>query len=75
MLTSKLVYNVDEFRRLTGLGRGTVYEAIRRGEIPAVRVGRRVLIPIEAVHNLFRVGRNQNEPGREKEGRSDAGID
>ena len=38
-------YLVDEIARLLGIARGTAYEAIHRGEIPSVRVGRRVLVP------------------------------
>lgn len=36
---------VHEVVLLTRLGRTTVYEAIRRGELPSVRVGRRVMVP------------------------------
>ena len=36
---------VEQTVRLTQLGRATVYEALRRGDLPSVRVGRRVLIP------------------------------
>jgi len=28
-----------------GLGRGQAYAAVKRGEIPALRVGRRLLVP------------------------------
>jgi excisionase family DNA binding protein len=35
---------VDE-AKLLGVGRGTAYEAVRQGEIPAIRIGRRVLVP------------------------------
>ena len=39
--------------RLLGLGRGTVYEAARRGEIPTIRVGRRILVPRRALEKLL----------------------
>ena len=35
----------DEFRAVTGLGRSTIYELLRRDEIPHLKFGRRVLIP------------------------------
>jgi excisionase family DNA binding protein len=34
---------------ITGLGRTTVYELLRRGEIPSIRVGRAVLVPVAAL--------------------------
>lgn len=39
------VLTVDEAARLLRISRGLAFEAARRGEIPAVRVGRRVLVP------------------------------
>lgn len=41
----KLTLTVEEARKILGLSRGLMYQAIRRGEIPSFRVGRRLLIP------------------------------
>lgn len=46
---TKLCISVPEAARLLGLGRNSVYEAVRRGEVPAVRVGRRLVVPIRAL--------------------------
>jgi excisionase family DNA binding protein len=43
------VLNAEEVARLLGLSRGTVYEAMRTGEIPSLRVGRRLLVPTHAL--------------------------
>ena len=40
---------VEEARRILGIGRNAAYEAVRRGEIPVIRVGRRYLIPRAAL--------------------------
>ena len=40
---------VTEAAKLLGVGRNQAYEAVRRGEIPAIRIGRRLLIPIRAL--------------------------
>jgi excisionase family DNA binding protein len=40
-----LTLKVEEAARLLGIGRGSAYEAARRGEIPTIRLGRRVLVP------------------------------
>ena len=44
-MTETLTYTVEEAARLLGVGRGTAYAAVKAGEIPSVRIGRRVLIP------------------------------
>jgi excisionase family DNA binding protein len=39
----------EEFRAYLGLGRNTVYELLRRHEIPSVRFGRLIRIPKTAL--------------------------
>lgn len=43
--TAKPPGTVAELSRLTGLNLKTCYDAIKRGEIPVVQIGRRKLIP------------------------------
>ena len=40
----RLAYGVIEAAIATGLGKSTIAAAVRRGELPAVRQGKRVLI-------------------------------
>lgn len=44
-----LAYTVEEAGKKIGLGRGAAYGAVRRGEIPSVRVGKRLFVPVEAL--------------------------
>lgn len=44
----------DEVRAFLGVGRGTVYELIRRGEIKSVRLGRLVRIPKSSLAEMVR---------------------
>ena len=46
-------YTVDEAAKLLGIGRSAAYEAAERGSIPAVRIGRRILIPRAALDRLL----------------------
>jgi excisionase family DNA binding protein len=39
------VLTVEEAAALLRISRGTAYEAARRGELPTVRLGRRLLVP------------------------------
>ena len=41
----RLVLTVDEIAARLEISRGLAYEAVRRGEIPSIRVGGRILIP------------------------------
>jgi excisionase family DNA binding protein len=45
LVSEKLTFTVTEAAVLLGVSRNAAYEAIRRGEIPAIRIGRRILIP------------------------------
>jgi len=45
---------VEELARWLGVGRGTGYELIRRGEVKSVRLGRLVRIPKSELAELAR---------------------
>ena len=60
----KLVLSVEEARQLMGLSRGLMYDALHRGEIPNVRVGRRILIPRAALQQMLEGKPNQKGPAR-----------
>jgi excisionase family DNA binding protein len=44
-----LSLTVEEAGRRIGLGRGAAYGAARRGELPVIRLGRRIVVPKEAL--------------------------
>ncbi len=48
-----LVLTPIETAKLLRIGRGTVYEQIRLGVIPSIRMGRRILIPKAALGKMF----------------------
>ena len=49
----RLTLTVEEVADLLGIGRGSAYAAVRAGEIPSVRIGRRVLVPRSALLTLL----------------------
>lgn len=55
--------NVKETARILGVGSVTLYAAIKRGEIPHLRIGRRIVIPIESIDNLLKAQFNYTKPG------------
>lgn len=46
-------YTVDQAAELLGIGRNTAYEAVRRGEIPTIKIGRRLLVPRTALERML----------------------
>ncbi len=51
--TGPKVLTVKEVQADLRLSRNAVYEAIARGEIPSVRIGRRILIPKAAYKQML----------------------
>jgi len=49
-------YTVEEAARLLGIGRNNAYEAAKRGDIPAITIGKRRLIPKAALDRLLEQG-------------------
>lgn len=47
---------VGEVARMLGIGRNSAYEAVRRGEIPTLRIGKRILVPRAALEGLLAGG-------------------
>jgi len=47
------VLTVQEFAKVMRIGRNSAYEAVRRGDVGSIRIGRRVVIPRVAVLTLL----------------------
>lgn len=56
----RLTLTVDEVAAALGISRSSAYECARRGEIPTVRFGRRIVVPRRAV--LALLGETDTEP-------------
>ena len=50
---TRLTLTVEEVAATLGISRAFAYEAVRRGEIPSIRIGRRVLVPRAALERLI----------------------
>jgi len=49
----KATYSVERTTVLLGLSKSSVYEGIRNGQIPHIRIGRRILIPRIALDRML----------------------
>lgn len=48
-----LALSVMETAKILGVGRSSVYEAIRTGQIPSLRFGKRILVPRAALNKVL----------------------
>lgn len=52
-MDDRLTLTVDEAAQVLGISRAFAYELVRRGEIPSLRLGRRIIIPRKLVEELL----------------------
>jgi excisionase family DNA binding protein len=50
---TRLTVRVEEAAGLLGISRGLAYELVNRGELPALRLGRRLVVPISGLEELM----------------------
>lgn len=52
-LPTKFTFTVPEVAQVLGISRSTAYESVRRGEIPSLTLGRRVLVTRSQLEQLL----------------------
>lgn len=62
-MTEALTITVEEAARLLGVSRGLAYQAARDGQLPTIRLGRRLLVPRGPLLALVGVPAEMREPG------------
>jgi excisionase family DNA binding protein len=55
-MTPKTV-NVEEAGQILGIGRNSAYEAVRRGEIPVIKIGKLLRVPVAALERMLEEAR------------------
>jgi excisionase family DNA binding protein len=51
--TSRKTVSVEEAGKRLGVSRNLAYEAAKRGEIPTIKIGRRLLVPLAALERML----------------------
>lgn len=51
--TERQVMTVEEVAAALGLSRNSAYAAVADGQIPSIRIGRRIFVPKAAFHRLL----------------------
>jgi excisionase family DNA binding protein len=70
----RLVYSVEEARQLLGVGKNQCYDAIKRGEIPCIKLGSHILIPKAPFHKLLDEGAMTPSPAAVARQRAKSGV-
>lgn len=55
-ILSKPTVTVEELAKVLAIGRRQAYEAVDRGDIPSIRIGRRILISSRVVNQILDAG-------------------
>ena len=50
---SRRTISITEAAKVLGVGRNQAYEAARRGEIPTIRIGKRLIVPVAALERML----------------------
>jgi excisionase family DNA binding protein len=45
--------SIPEAAKALGISRNNAYEAARRGEIPTIKIGKRLLVPLAALERML----------------------
>ena len=56
MEEKKLTLTIEETAKLLGIGRNLAYDRVKTGEIPVIKIGRRLLVPRRALEKLLEQG-------------------
>jgi excisionase family DNA binding protein len=66
-MEDKLTLSVEETAKLLGIGRNLCYDRVKTGEIPVIKIGRRLLIPRAALDRLLNSTSNMTNFERKRQ--------
>lgn len=55
-ILSKATMTVEELGKVLGIGRRQAYESVERGDIPSIRLGRRIVISTRVIKGILETG-------------------
>lgn len=55
--TTRQTISIPEAAKTLGIGRNQGYEAARRGELPTIKIGKRLLVPLAALDRMLQGNR------------------
>ena len=52
------ILTVEQTAKVLGISRGLAFTAVRTGDIPSIRIGRRILVPRDGLREMLRVNKS-----------------
>jgi excisionase family DNA binding protein len=50
---SKMTLSITQVAEMLGISRNSAYQGVMTGEIPSIRIGKRILVPIKALERML----------------------
>jgi excisionase family DNA binding protein len=66
-INQPLTLTVEQTAKLLGIGRSTAYELVHTGDIPSLRLGRRIVVPVGAFAEFLQPRRQQSNTARQSD--------
>ena len=60
----KKTLSISEAGEALGIGRSAAYEAARNGQLPTIKIGKRILVPVVALEQMLRGCADRDDPDR-----------
>jgi len=60
MEPERLTLSIESTAKILGIGRNLCYDKVKTGEIPVIKIGRRLLVPKAALEKLLEQGQAVN---------------
>ena len=57
---TRQTFTVTEAAEIIGVGRSTLYEFVKSGRVPSLRLGRRVVIPTHVIESMLTLQREHS---------------
>jgi excisionase family DNA binding protein len=61
LVMERLTVSVEEAAKLLGISRGSAYLAARTGQLPTIRVGKRLIVPVRSLEKMLESAGGQGE--------------
>jgi excisionase family DNA binding protein len=56
---ARRTYSVEDAGKILGVSRNTAYALARTGELPTIRLGKKLLVPVAAIEALLSIPRTE----------------
>jgi len=63
-MTERLTVSVPEAAKMLGISKNSAYNAVARGSVPSLRIGKRIVVPLAALRRILECQNQQASQGQ-----------